>query len=92
MPIRTLGAETFVLSMSLHLQQLQIKTRYRMRIVGHTKFVTKACTNFAGKLRTNTGLPLLPRDWPRNRVENLNWWCGVDFVKWWLVELVTYEG
>ena len=49
-PVGVLEAERCVPSMLLHLKQLQVKSRYCLRSVGHAKLVTKACQGIAAKL------------------------------------------
>ena len=50
-PISILEAETFIAPIDIHLDQLQAKARYRLRVNGRSKFIARACTSIAKKLR-----------------------------------------
>lgn len=54
-PIQALEAETYVFPISLHLNQPQAKSRYRMRSVVQTRLFTKACKITAAKLENTSG-------------------------------------
>ena len=54
-PVHSLEAETYVTPISLHLEQLQAKARYRLRHSGQANLVTKICKRVAGNLRNKTG-------------------------------------
>ena len=54
-PVEVLEAETFIAPMELHLDNLQIKARYRLRAAGQAKLISKACNTIANKLRGKAG-------------------------------------
>ena len=54
-PVEVLEAETFIAPMELHLDNLQTKSRYRLRAAGQAKLISKACNTIANKLRGKAG-------------------------------------
>ena len=54
-PVEVLEAETFIAPMELHLDNLQIKARYRLLAAGQAKLISKACNTIANKLRGKAG-------------------------------------
>lgn len=65
--LQALGAETYVSLISLHPNQLQAKSRYRMQSVGQAKSIAKACKGIAGKLKSGTGRPRIAIKTPGQR-------------------------
>lgn len=73
-PIPVLEAETFIPPIDIHLDQLQAKARYRLRIGGQSKFIARACKIIASKLRGKAGRKrvqkptpgVLKHNWARN--------------------------
>lgn len=66
-PIQALEAETYVSPISLHLNQLQAKSRYRMQSVGQAKSIAKACKGIAGRLKNDTSRLQIAIETPRQR-------------------------
>lgn len=50
-PIPVFEAETFIAPIDVHLDQFQVKARYRFRAGGQAKFIVTACKTIAHKLR-----------------------------------------
>ena len=55
MPIPVLEAETYIAPIDIHLDHLQAKARYRLRVGGQAKFIAKNCKAIANKLRGKSG-------------------------------------
>ena len=77
-PISVLEAETFIAPIDIHLDQLQAKAQYRLRVNGQSKFIAKTCTSIANKLRGKAGCKraqkptpgILKHKWAKNMLAN----------------------
>ena len=64
-PISVLEAETFIAPIDIHLDQLQAKARYRLRVNGQSKFIARTCTSIANKLRGKAGRKRAQKNQPQ---------------------------
>ena len=64
--IPVLETETHVTSIESHLEELQVKTRYRQRTAGQTRLISSFCKEIERKLRGKAGQNKLAETDPRN--------------------------
>ena len=75
-PIPVLETETHVPSIESHLEELQVKVRYRQRTAGQTRLISSFCKEIERKLRRKAGKKRSPKptpgmlkhEWAKNRV------------------------